>query len=52
MEMEMTNKQFTGVINMLKALIQRDTPKEELILYLEQLAGDDTKEDTKEEKKE
>ena len=45
MEIEMTNKQFTGVINMIKALIQRDTPKEELIVYLDQLAGEETKEE-------
>ncbi len=44
--MEMTNKQFTGVINMIKALIQKDTPKEELIVYLDQLAGEDSKEES------
>lgn len=44
MELEMTNKQFIGIINMIKALIERDTPKEELIMYLDQLAGEETEE--------
>ena len=44
METEMTNQQFRGVINMIKALIRRDTPKEELIIYLNQLTGDDEEE--------
>ena len=43
MEAQMTNMQFTGVINMIKALIKRDTPKEELIEYLDQLTQDDKK---------
>lgn len=51
METEMTNQQFTGVINMIKALIIRDTPKEELIIYLNQLTGDDSKEEKKADKK-
>ncbi len=50
MEIEMTNQQFTGVINMIKALIKKDTPKEELIVYLDQLTGEDDKEDKKKEK--
>ena len=47
MEAQMTNMQFTGVINMIKALIKRDTPKEELIEYLDQLTKEEKK-DTKE----
>ena len=33
----MTNNQFAGIIKMLIALIERDTPKEELIEYLKLL---------------
>lgn len=41
---EMNNMQFTGVINMIKALIKKDTPKEELIEYLDQLTMEENKE--------
>ena len=51
MEAELTNMQFVGVINMIKALIKRDTPKEELIFYLDQLTQENTKADTKEKTK-
>lgn len=34
---EMTNNQFIGIIKMIIALIEHDTPKEELIEYLKQL---------------
>ncbi len=37
MESEMTNMQFVGIIKMIIALIKRDTPKEELIEYLQEL---------------
>lgn len=33
----MTNKQFNGIIKMIIALIKNDTPKGELIEYLEEL---------------
>lgn len=33
----MTNSQFRGVIKMIIALIKSDTPKEELIEYLNEL---------------
>lgn len=33
----MTNKQFQGIIKMIIALIKKDTPKEELIEYLQEL---------------
>ena len=33
----MTNKQFNGIIKMIIALIKNDTPKEELIEYLQEL---------------
>lgn len=36
----MTNAQFRGVIKMIIALIKKDTPKEELIEYLEELIKD------------
>ena len=35
--MEITKGQFVGIINLIKALVERDVPKEELIGYLEQL---------------
>lgn len=34
---EMTNNQFRGIIKMIIALIKSDTPKEELIEYLQEL---------------
>lgn len=34
---EMTNNQFRGIIKMIIALIKNNTPKEELISYLEEL---------------
>lgn len=36
-ENRMTNNQFTGIIKMIIALIRNDTPKDELISYLEEL---------------
>lgn len=33
----MTNKQFTGIIKMIIALVKDDTPKEKLIEYLTEL---------------
>lgn len=33
----MTNNQFNGIIKMIIALIRNDTPKEELIEYLQEL---------------
>lgn len=33
----MTNNQFRGIIKMIIALIKNNTPKEELISYLEEL---------------
>lgn len=33
----MTNNQFRGIIKMIIALIKNDTPKEELIEYLQEL---------------
>ncbi len=33
----MTNNQFKGIIKMIIALIKNNTPKEELISYLEEL---------------
>lgn len=36
-EIEMTNNQFAGIIKMLIALLERDTPKDELIEYLKLL---------------
>ena len=40
MESEMTNMQF-GIIKMIIALIKKDTPKEELIEYLQELVKTD-----------
>jgi len=40
MENQMTNAQFKGVIKMIIALIKKDTPKQELIEYLEELIKD------------
>ena len=37
MDNEMTNNQFKGIIKMIIALIKNDTPKEELLEYLEEL---------------
>ena len=37
---KMTNAQFRGVIKMIIALIKKDTPKAELIEYLEELIKD------------
>ena len=34
---EMTNNQFRGIIKMIIALIMNDTPKEELLEYLQEL---------------
>ena len=45
----MTNMQFVGVINMIKALIKKDTPKEELVEYLDQLTQEEKKEKRKEQ---
>ena len=36
----MTNNQFKGIIKMIMALIKNDTPKEELLEYLEELIKD------------
>ena len=36
-ENRMTNNQFAGIIKMIIALIKNDTPKEELLEYLNQL---------------
>jgi hypothetical protein len=33
----MTNNQFRGIIKMIMALIRNDTPKEELLEYLQEL---------------
>lgn len=33
----MTNRQFVGIIKMIMALIRNDTPKEEILEYLEEL---------------
>ena len=41
MESEMTNMQFIGIIKMIIALIKKDTPKEELIEYLQELVKTD-----------
>ena len=41
MDTTMTNMQFSGVIKMIIALIKKDTPKEELIEYLEELTLED-----------
>ena len=34
---QMTNSQFRGIIKMIIALIKNDTPKEELLEYLQEL---------------
>lgn len=34
---KLTNNQFRGIIKMIIALIKNDTPKEELIEYLQEL---------------
>ena len=34
---EMTNNQFKGIIKMIMALIRNDTPKEDLLEYLQEL---------------
>lgn len=34
---EMTNNQFKGIIKMIMALIRNDTPKDELLEYLQEL---------------
>ena len=36
----MTNNQFRGIIKMIIALIKNDTPKEELLEYLNELIKD------------
>ena len=33
---EMTNNQFRGIIKMIMALIRNDTPKDELLEYLQE----------------
>ena len=33
----MTNNQFRGIIKMIMALIKNDTPKEEILEYLQEL---------------
>ena len=33
----MTNNQFTGIIKMIIALVENDTPKEKLLEYLKEL---------------
>lgn len=33
----MTNNQFKGIIKMIMALIRNDTPKDELLEYLQEL---------------
>ena len=33
----MTNNQFRGIIKMIMALIRNDTPKEDLLEYLQEL---------------
>ena len=40
MDNEMTNNQFKGIIKMIMALINNDTPKEELLEYLNELIKD------------
>ena len=37
MESELSDMQFKGIIKMIIALIKKDTPKEELIEYLQEL---------------
>lgn len=37
MEDRMTNNQFIGIIKMIIALIENDTPKEKLLEYLREL---------------
>lgn len=34
---KMTNKQFSGIIKMIIALIEKDTPKKDLLEYLGKL---------------
>lgn len=34
---EMTNNQFKGIIKMIMALIKNDTPKDEILEYLQEL---------------
>ena len=41
METTMTNMQFIGIIKMIIALIKKDTPKEEMIEYLQELVKTD-----------
>ena len=36
----MTNNQFKGIIRMIIALLKKDTPKDELIEYLNELIKD------------
>ena len=36
-ENQMTNNQFIGIIKMIMALIEKDTPKKELLEYLGKL---------------
>lgn len=40
MDNNMTNNQFKGIIKMIIALIRNNTPKEELIEYLNELIKD------------
>lgn len=37
---KMTNNQFKGIIKMIIALIKNDTPKDELLEYLNELIKD------------
>lgn len=37
MENKMTNNQFIGIIKMIIALIENDTPKEKMLEYLREL---------------
>lgn len=37
---KLTNRQFIGIIKMIIALIEKDTPKAELIEYLKELISD------------
>ena len=41
MESELSDMQFKGIIKMIIALIKKDTPKEELIEYLQELVKTD-----------
>ena len=41
MDAKMSNMQFIGIIKMIIALIKKDTPKEELLEYLQELIKTD-----------